>query len=139
DEVQGSFHSYVSLWKARTELLSSVSQIIAGMSDVRAAFGTGDQATIRDTAGELWAKISSLSGVFLVTDPRGKVLASLGGVTLPSLRGNLDLVQAASARFPAQSSGFYLQDGDLFHFAVTPVYVQAGRGQSGLISVLVAG
>jgi signal transduction histidine kinase len=139
DEVQGSFHSYVSLWKARTELLTSVSQIIAGMPDVRAAFSTGDRATIRDTAGELWSKISSLSGVFLVTDPRGRVLASLGGVTLPSLRGDLDLVEMASARFPAQSSGFYVRGTELYHFAVTPVYVQPTRGRTDLISVLVAG
>jgi len=39
EEVQASFHAYVSLWQARTELLSSVSQILAGMPDVRAAFG----------------------------------------------------------------------------------------------------
>src|SRR4029078_1479879 len=77
EEVEASFHSYVSLWKARTDLLSNVSQIIAGMPDVRAAFGTGDEATIRDTAGELWSKISSLRGVFLVTGPRGSVLTSL--------------------------------------------------------------
>ena len=46
----------------------------------------GDQATIRDTAGELWSKISDSNAIFLVTDPRGKVIASLGGVTAPSLR-----------------------------------------------------
>src|SRR6266700_6242932 len=56
DEVQGSLHSYASLWKLRTELLSSVSLIIAGMPDVRGAFATSDQATIRDSAGELWSK-----------------------------------------------------------------------------------
>jgi len=139
EEVQSSFHSYVSLWKARTELLSSVSQILAGMPDVRAAFGTGDEATIRDTAGELWSKISSLRGVFLVTDPRGRVLTSLGGVTMPSLSRNLDLVQTAAARFPEQSSGFYLSGQELYHFAVTPVYVQSAHGQNSLINVLVAG
>jgi signal transduction histidine kinase len=139
EEVQSSFHSYVSLWKARTELLSSVSQILAGMPDVRAAFGTGDEATIRDTAGELWSKISSLRGVFLVTDPRGRVLTSLGGVTMPSLTRNLDLVQTAATRFPEQSSGFYLSGQDLYHFAVTPVYVQSAHGQNSLINVLVAG
>jgi signal transduction histidine kinase len=139
EEVQSSFHSYVSLWKARTELLSSVSQILAGMPDVRAAFGTGDEATIRDTAGELWSKISSLRGVFLVTDPRGRVLTSLGGVTMPSLSRNLDLVQTAAARFPEQSSGFYLSGQDLYHFAVTPVYVQSAHAQNSLINVLVAG
>lgn len=139
EEVQASFHAYVSLWQARTELLSSVSQILAGMPDVRAAFGTGDEATIRDTAGELWSKISSLRGVFLVTDPNGRVVTSLGGVTIPSLQGNLELVRAASARFPEQSSGFYLDGRDLYNFAVTPVYVQSAHGQNSLINVLVAG
>ena len=139
EEVEASFHSYVSLWKARTDLLSNVSQIIAGMPDVRAAFGTGDQATIRDTAGELWSKISSLRGVFLVTDPSGRVVSSLGGVTAPSLGRNLELVRAAASRFPEQSSGFYLAGQDLFHFAVTPVYVQSANGPNALINVLVAG
>jgi signal transduction histidine kinase len=139
EEVQASFRSYVSLWKARTELLSSVSQILAGMPDVRAAFGTGDEATIRDTASDLWSKISSLSGVFLVADPRGRVVSSLGGVTEPSLGRNLDLVKAAEARFPAQSNGFYFTGKDLYHFAVTPVYVQSAPGQNSLIDVLVAG
>ncbi|MBS1854759.1 MAG: HAMP domain-containing protein [Acidobacteria bacterium] len=139
EEVQASFRSYVSLWKARTELLSSVSQILAGMPDVRASFGTGDEATIRDTAGDLWSKISSLSGVFLVADPSGRVVSSLGGVTEPSLGRNLDLVKAAEARFPAQSSGFYRTGKELYHFAVTPVYVQSAPGQNSLIDVLVAG
>jgi hypothetical protein len=139
EEVQSSLHSYVSLWKARTEMLSSVSLILAGMPDVRGAFGTGDEATIRDTAGELWSKISSLSGVFLVTDPNGRVLASLGGVTLPSLRRNLDLVRTAAANFPAQSSGFYVDGAELYHFAITPVYVQSAHRQDVLINVLVAG
>ena len=139
EEVQSSFHSYVSLWKARTELLSRVSQILAGMPDVRAAFGTGDEATIRDTAGELWSKISTLSGVFLVTDPNGTVVTSLGGVTLPSLSRKLDLVRSASNAFPEQSSGFYLDGRDLYHFSVTPVYVQSAHGQNLLINVLVAG
>ena len=54
--------------------------VVSRMSDVRAAFSTGDAATIRDTAKELWDKISREDAIFLVTDPRGKVIASLGGV-----------------------------------------------------------
>src|SRR5665811_801731 len=128
-EVQGSFHAYVSLWDTRTELLNSVSRLLAGMSDVRAAFGTRDQATIRDSASDLWSRISTSAGLFLVTDPRGKVIASLGGVTAPSLREDLDLVQSAAERFPQQSSGFFLDAGELYHLSVTPVYVQSGAGQ----------
>ena len=137
-EVQGSFQAYASLWEARTELLNSVSRLLAGMSDVRAAFGTRDQATIRDSASDLWSRISTSAGLFLVTDPRGRVIASLGGVTAPSLREDLDLVQSAEARFPQQSSGFFLEGGELYHLSVTPVYVQSG-GEPDLLNVLVAG
>src|SRR5438132_5377965 len=138
DEVQGSFHAYASLWRARAEALSSVSRVISSMSDVRAAFSTGDQATIRDSAGELWSKISNLSAIFLVTDPHGRVIASLGGVTAPSLSKSLDMVPEASAHFPQQASGAFLRDGELYQISVTPVYVQSNRGQD-LLNVLVAG
>jgi len=138
EEVQGSFHAYDSLWNSRAEALSTVSRVISSMSDVRAAFLTGDQATIRDSAGELWSKISSSSAIFLVTDPRGIVIASLGGVTPPSLSKSLSLVREAAPRFPLQASGFFLQDGELYQISVTPVYVQSTRGQD-LLNVLVAG
>jgi signal transduction histidine kinase len=138
-EVQGSFHAYDSLWNSRAETLSTVSRVISSMSDVRAAFRTGDQATIRDSAGELWSKISNSSAIFLVTDPRGMVIASLGGATAPSLSKSLSLVREAETRFPLQASGFFLQDGDLFQISVTPVYVQSTRGPDILINALVAG
>ena len=79
EEVRASFHAYDSLWRSRADMLASVSLVVSRMSDVRAAFSTGDAATIRDTAHELWDKISREDAIFLVTDPRGKVLASLGG------------------------------------------------------------
>jgi signal transduction histidine kinase len=138
EEVQVSFQAYTSLWKSRAELLSSVSSILSTLPEVRLAFGTGDQATIRDTAGELWAKISQDNSLFLVTDPRGKVIASLGGAIPSSLPKNMDVVQMAAAQFPKQVSGFFLQDGELYHISVTPVYVESGQGQS-LINVLIAG
>ncbi len=67
-----SFQAYRSLWSARADKLASVSLILSTMSDVRAAFNTGDQATIRDTAGELWSKVSEENALFLVTDPQGQ-------------------------------------------------------------------
>ena len=70
EEVQASFHAYDSLWRSRADTLASVSLVISRMSDVRAAFSTGDQATIRDTAGELWKQISNQDAIFLVTDPQ---------------------------------------------------------------------
>jgi sensor histidine kinase regulating citrate/malate metabolism len=94
-EVRASFHAYASLWKSQTDLLSAASRIISEMSDVRAAFGTGDKATIQDSAGELWRKVSDADAFFLVTDPRGNAIATLGGEN--ALRSPAHLVEAASA------------------------------------------
>jgi signal transduction histidine kinase len=138
-EVQSSSDAYASLWKSRTEMLLQVSRVVASMSDVRAAFRTGDRATISDTAGELWSKISDTASIFLVTDPYGGVIASLGGA-VSGLGADLDAaVAAATARFPQQSSGFFLHSGELYHIAVTPIYVQSTPGQDLLLNVLVAG
>lgn len=137
EEVRGSFHAYESLWRARAARLASVSLILSRMSDVRSAFGTGDQATIQDTAGEVWEKIAEEGAIFLVTDPRGRVLASLGGAPI-SGAPVLDMVRRSTDSFPNQASGFLLQDGKLYQVVVTPVYVAATRG-SALLNVLVVG
>jgi signal transduction histidine kinase len=126
-EARASFQAYDSLWKARADQLATVSRILSTMSDVRRVFGTGDEATIRDSASELWAKIATEDAFFLVADPQGKVIASLGASV--SVRRNEDFLemQSARARFPEQASGL-----------VTPVYVQSERGPA-LLNVLVAG
>jgi signal transduction histidine kinase len=138
DEVQTSFQAYESLWHSRAAQLSSISLILSGMSDVRAAFGTGDEATIRDTAGELWSRISHDNAMFLVTDPQGRLIASLGGVSIAAPNQDSASVRAASKRFPAQSSGFMVRDSHLYQIAVTPVYIQSADTQA-LLNVLVAG
>ena len=79
DEVRASFRAYESLWRAHADKLASISLILSTMSDVRAAFTTGDEATIRDTAAELWNRVSEDNAIFLVTDPNGGVITSLGG------------------------------------------------------------
>jgi signal transduction histidine kinase len=137
-EVQASFQGYRSLWKARADRLASITAILAAMSDVRAAFSTRDEATIRDTAAELWSRVSDEGAIFLVTDHRGRVIASLGGASAASLPGELPVVRDASPGFPAQASGFLALGGGLYHVIVTPVYVQAGEGTA-LLVVLVAG
>ena len=65
EEVAASSRAYESLWRARAERLASVSLVLSRMSDVRAAFGTRDQTTIRDTASELWNNIAHRSSLFL--------------------------------------------------------------------------
>jgi signal transduction histidine kinase len=146
NEIQGSLRAYESLWQARAEMLRSVSRALSNMSDVRRAFQTNDRATIQDTAAEFWSRIAQNNssggahadpgGVFLVTDPQGEVIASLGG-SLPD-RGKFAVVRDAARRFPDQSDGFSLEGGRLFELVVTPVYVQT-QGGSGLLNVLVAG
>jgi signal transduction histidine kinase len=138
EEVRASFHAYDSLWRSRAEMLASVSLVVSRMSDVRSAFSTGDAATIRDTARELWDKVSREDAIFLVTDPRGKVIASLGGITDAALMGDLPVVRQAASQFPKQASGFFMSGGHLYQIAVTPVYVQAGA-EPGLLNVLVTG
>ena len=137
-EVQVSFQAYRSLWKARADRLASIAAILSAMSDVRAAFSTGDEATIRDTAGELWSRVSDEDAVFFVTDPRGRVLASLGGAASGQLPGELSVVSEATAHFPSPTSGFLARGDRLYHLNVTPVYVQATQGAA-LLNVLVAG
>jgi signal transduction histidine kinase len=137
EEVGANFQAYKAYWDSRAERLSAVSLLLSTMPSVRAAFRTGDQATIQDSAGELWRKISDEPAIFLVTDPAGSVIASVGGVT-PLSRKRMDVVRLAAARFPKQASGFLLQDGDLYHISVTPVYVDSTQGQA-LLNVLVAG
>jgi len=139
NEVEGSFGAYQSLWQARAENLRSVSLVLSNMSDVRAAFQTNDRATIRDTAAEIWSKASrstQSNAFFLVTDPRGGVIASLGGAQV--LGNDIDVVRTAENRFPSQTEGFAVENGRLYELVITPVYVQTPNGP-GLLNVLVAG
>lgn len=137
-EAQASLSAYESLWRARADVLASVSLALSGMSDVRAAFGTRNAATIRDTAGERWAALARENAVFAVTDPLGHVLASFGDRHLPSPQGDIPAVRSALRQFPKQSAGFIAQGGELYQVVVTPVYVDSSSG-SALLNVLVAG
>lgn len=137
EEVQDGFLAYDALWRVRAEMLSSISLILSRMPDVRAAFSTGDAATIRDSAGEIWSPLAREDATFLVCGPRGDVIASLGkDAHLPAKE--LPFVRSAAARFPSQSSGFQVLGGTLFQTVVTPVYVNTQR-EPALINVLVAG
>jgi hypothetical protein len=85
-EVKISLRAYEALWAVRVKDLAAISRVMSSMSDVRAAFMTHDSATIRDTAGQLWSQISEQDASFLVLDPAGGVIASLGG-DIPDLTG----------------------------------------------------
>jgi signal transduction histidine kinase len=137
EEIQTGFRAYDALWRARADTLSSISRILSRMPDVRAAFSTGDAATIRDSAGEIWSTLSREDAIFLVCDPRGGVIASLGPDIGTESR-ELPFVVSAGRRFPGQSAGFQLLGGRLFQTVITPVYVSTLH-EPALINVLVAG
>jgi signal transduction histidine kinase len=138
-EVQNSLDAYTSLWNTRQDMLSKITRILADMPEVRLAVGTGDQATISDVAGDLWRKVSEANAIFLVFNPFGKFVASLGGEVPKALAENTEIFRSAEAHFPQQANGFFMQNGELFHLSATPVYVDSGPGQQRVASVLVAG
>jgi len=135
-EARASFQAYESLWRARADQLATVSQVLSRMPDVRAAFSTGDQATIRDTAQEVWEKLSRPGALYLICDPRGAVIAAVG-TDAPKL-SEVPFVRDAAAAFPRQARGFEELGGRLYQVVVTPVYVATSR-DAGLLNVLVAG
>lgn len=136
EEIRTGFRAYEALWQAREEMLATVSLLLSRMPDVRAAFSTGDPATIRDTAAEIWNKIARQDALFLVCDPQGKVIASLGA-GWEADEERMEFVARAGSRFPAQASGFHAVGGAFYQVVVTPVYVSAPGGPA-LINVLVA-
>jgi signal transduction histidine kinase len=145
-EVAANLRSVDALWRSHAATFSTASAILASMSDVRAAFGTRDAATIRDTAGELWSRVaqghdSQQDAAFVVADPHGTILASLGKESPPALRigGQLppDLLDASRRRFPSQLSTFAAWDGDVWQVILTPVYVSGGKVDA-LLNVLLA-
>ena len=137
-EAKASFQAYESLWAARANRLGMASEILSTMSDVRAAFGTQDAATIRDTAKELWSRVSDEDAFFLVADAPGRAVASLGQPGSFATNEDLPMVRAARTQFPRQASGFVQKGDELFQVVVTPVYVQSSAGLA-LLNALVAG
>jgi signal transduction histidine kinase len=136
-EIRASIQAYEALWKARTQVLSATTALMGAMSDVRAAFMTRDERTIRDSAEELWSRISDQSAAFVVLDPEGQVITSLGagnsGFSLPQIS-----LKQVRARFPHQLAGYLRQDDKLFYIVLTPVYVQTSQ-RAMLLNVLCAG
>jgi signal transduction histidine kinase len=142
DEVRASFRAYESLWKARGNQLASVSLILSRLPSVRSAFSTGDGATIRDSASEVWDQLSRPETLFLVCDPNGVVIASVAGPegkgkTAPHM-SQIAAVRSAAREFPKQAQGFVTLRDHLYQIVITPVYV-ATTQDSALLDVLVAG
>jgi signal transduction histidine kinase len=134
EEVRASFQAYDSLWNARADQLAKVSLALSLMPQVRAAFGTGDKATIRDAADEVLDRIDP-NALFLVSDPLGDVIVS---ARTPVDLAKAPFVTAASKQFPKQARGLVVLGGRLYQIVVTPVYVASGQGDA-LLDVLAAG
>lgn len=136
-ELRASIQAYQSVWKARTQVLAATTALMSAMSDVRSAFMTHDPQTIRDSAQELWSRVSDGSAVFLVLAPDGHLIASLGrnSSVLPVSAVPL---QQAELRFPSQLSGYLSVNESLYYIVLTPVYVQ-GTSEPLLLNVLCAG
>ncbi len=135
NEVEASLQAYDSLWNARAEELSSVSLVLSRMPDIRAAFGTRDAATIRDTATEVWSRLGQSGTLFVVADPTGGVIAEIGAGTALSF---LEFISAAAAKFPEQARGFVPLGGHLYQIVLTPIYVATGQNEA-LLNVLMVG
>jgi signal transduction histidine kinase len=136
-EIRASIQAYQSVWKARTQVIAATTELMGAMSDVRAAFMTKDQETIRDSAQELWSRVSDQSAVFLVLDPEGRLICSLGKNSGELPVASIPLRQVAS-KFPKQLAGYLRVNGHLFYVVLTPVYVQ-GSAEPLLLDVLCAG
>jgi len=134
-EVRASFQAYDSLWNARSDQLATISLVLSRLPQVRAAFGTGDKATIRDAAGEVWDKLAAPDTLFLITDPEGAAIAQLG--PLGDFK-DVPWVRAAARQFPKQARGMEILGGRLYQVVVTPVYVASGQDNA-LLDVLAAG
>jgi signal transduction histidine kinase len=142
DEAGASFRAYESLWKARGDQLASISLILSRLPSVRSAFNTGDGATIRDSASEVWDQLSRPQTLFLVCDPKGAVIASVAGLEgkekTTAQMSQIAVVRSAAREFPHQARGFVTLGGRLYQIVITPVYV-ATTQDSALLNVLVAG
>jgi signal transduction histidine kinase len=136
-EIQASIQAYEAVWKARTEVLSKTSALMAGMSDVRSAFSTRDPKTIRDSAQELWSRVSDSSAIFLVLDAEGHLISSLGKDSNDLPVSAIPLRQA-EWQFPRQLAGYIRNNDKLFYVVLTPVYVQTSTDPI-LLDVLCAG
>jgi signal transduction histidine kinase len=139
-EARASFQAYESLWRARADELATISQLLSRMPDVRAVLITRDRATIRDTAQEVWEKLARPGALYLICDPAGHVIASMGETPpggTPAGISEVPFVRGVAASFPAQARGFQALGTGLYQVVVTPVYVATSQ-DAGLLNVLVA-
>jgi len=145
-ELRASLATADASLESRTEHLATASRLLASMSDIRAAFGSRDAATIRDTTAEFWARAESIHdhvepAVFAIAGPDGNVLVSVGGQSTRALADGQQLpatlLKPARRAFPGQSRAFAEWEGTVWQVLATPVYVDSSSGPA-LLNILVA-
>ena len=145
-ELIASLKTADAFLESRTEHLATASTLLASMSDIRAAFGSRDAATIRDTASEFWARAEAVhpngdSAAFAVAGPDGIVIPLVAGSAPPELEDGrrlpASMLGPARRGFPHQSRAFAQWDGTIWQVLATPVYVDSGN-RPGLLNILVA-
>ena len=135
EEMRGSVLTYESVWQARQEMLGTAALLLSSLPNVRAAFGTQDAATIRDSAAELRGMLSQglrERSFFVVCDPRGGPIATIAGN--PPAMASWPMVKPGVR----QQSGFFVKGRAIYQLVLTPVMVDSARGPA-MISLLVAG
>jgi signal transduction histidine kinase len=135
EEMRGRVRAYEAVWQARQEMLGTAALLMSSLPNVRAAFGTQDAATIRDSAAELQGMLAEglrEKSFFVVCDPRGVPIATIAGKA-PAM-ATWPTVEAAVR----QKSGFFVQGRAIYQLVLTPVMVDSARGPA-MISLLVAG
>jgi len=108
---------------------------------VRTAFKTRHSATIRDSAGEIWLRISEKireTAFFVVADPQGAALASLNPADAGRLPPAWPIGETLRRKFPGQVAGVAVLENQLYQLILTPVYIDSVSGPS-LLCVLVTG
>ena len=139
DEISSSLREVELQWRTRADSLARASLLLSRMSDVRSAFLTKDVATIRDTANDMWSQVSDEPAIFLILDPEGQRLASIGDRSSLFTTGPGLLLQARHS-FPGQARGFVVDNvNHLYLTILTPVYVDSSPGGQALLDVLVTG
>jgi signal transduction histidine kinase len=145
-EVRASLSTVDALLESRTEHLATASALLASMSDIRAAFGTQDSATIRDTTREFWERAEAgyrqaEPAAFVVAAPGGPVLASIAGQIPAAMEYGkqvpASILDPARREFPRQSRAFAEWNGAVWQVLATPVYVDSGS-RAALLNILLA-
>lgn len=145
-EVRSSLATVDASLESRTEHLATASALLASMSEIRLAFGTRNVPTIRDSAGEFWARAEAghthvEDAAIAVAGPGGTVLTPVVGQTPSAMADGRQLppgiLDPARRSFPRQSHSFAQWDGTVWQVLITPVYVDSGN-RAALLNILVA-